>query len=50
MAVLKNHPRLETGQVFITSFDVPVLHTQVKETRGEFKMLRSSLTTRHLSG
>ncbi len=38
MAVLKNHPRLETGQVSNTSLDVPVLHTQVKETRGEFKM------------
>lgn len=38
MAVLKNHPWFEADQVSHSSLGVAVLHMQVKETRGEFKM------------
>ena len=38
MAVLKNHPALETGQVFNSSLEIVVLHTAAKETVDALKM------------
>jgi hypothetical protein len=38
MAVLKNHPLLETGQVTDSSLEIVVLHTEAKETVGALKM------------
>lgn len=38
MAVLKNHPALETGQVSKSSLEIVVLHTEAKETARALKM------------
>ena len=38
MAVLKNHPALETGQVSHSSLEIVVLHSEAKETVGALKM------------
>jgi hypothetical protein len=38
MAVLKNHPALETGQVSPSSLEIVVLHTAPRETIGALKM------------
>lgn len=38
MAVLKNHPALEIGQVSNSTLEIVVLHTASKETVGALKM------------
>ena len=38
MAVLKNHPALEAGQVSKSSLEIVVLHTKQKETASALKM------------
>ncbi len=38
MAVLKNHPAREAGQVLSSSLEIVVLHTEGKETVGALKM------------